>query len=216
MASLSRIVKNKDVVATPKREIKRKLKPTTIPEVRIDNYDADFDTPLEDWKNDTELAEEVADIECPEEFQHCLFLADTSLSAKIKDQLAEYSNIRSYESKTFTNRSLQQLLLMDVNHIWVDIRSQKAREWVGQYLLKNNGTYTAICVYTKKRSKYIIDLEPHVTLTTHIKHLNRLKSLNSNDFGDQLKNFLKIHAPASPIMSCLGLSGKLTKKQQSN
>lgn len=207
MASLSRIVK--------KTEKKRKQRrPNPIDQVRLDNIGAP-PIPLMEAKHDAELAQEIIEPEyddAGDKFAHILFISDCKLSSSIKEQLSDYSNIKRFDKKLFANRSLQSLLIeYDCQHIWINLCQQSARDWLGCYLPRNNNLYlTVVANSGNKANKWLDDVADFADIKTKVKHLNKIKSLSFPSFSDKLEN-LFIHSPASPFLSCMGLSNKINR-----
>jgi hypothetical protein len=169
--------------------------------------------------DDMELADRVDDIDLkPEDkFNHCVFISDTDINAKIRNQLIEHGKIKNFKEKLMANRSFQTLLTeFDITHLWINIQSKSARAWLGTYLPKNDGTYCVVAAISgNKNDKWIANIKDYVDVTCKIKHLNKIRSLSFPDLADKMGDIF-INAPSNPIAACFGVSNKLTKCQKND
>ncbi len=147
-------------------------------------------------------------------FKHLMFVSDTKLTDNIRKQLDKYDGIVEFDSELFANRNIEELLgSHTVNHIWVDLRSTKARGWVGFNLPKND-SFDIICVYSNgKLNKWIKDMEPHAEMTIKLAEISKLKSLTMGELVDKI-SAVNIHEPTSILASLLGCGASLSKKKR--
>jgi hypothetical protein len=150
-------------------------------------------------------------------FERVLFIADTDISHQLASELYEYSNIRRFEISRFQNRNCQQLAELGVQNIWLNIKGEAARQWLGLNL-KRTTPFTAIAVYSvDKRSKWIADVKDHVEYVCKQSDIKRLKSIGHLELLEMLASGMKfIHGKPSKIAKYLGCSRLITKSQQKN
>jgi hypothetical protein len=214
MSSLSQMLKDKKTkIFLPVNEVKTDhdlQKPEALASKPVHiNYDYD--------SSDAEDVEDDEGFEPPleEKFKHILFISDNKLSDNIRQQLSIYSNIREFDASLFANRSPQ--VLWDkhgVCHIWVCLRSQKARKWLAEHL-RSPKPFSTIACYAIKQSKWISDIKKHCDVICKFSDLKDLKSLCFREFSEKLDNVnLNIRSPANALFACLGMSSKIDKKKR--
>ena len=207
MASLSQRLRESK--ASQKKE--KKLSPFVLPEAES-VLEEDEDLVISEPE-----CEPVDVADATNKYENCLFISDRKISKNIKNLLHEFDKIHEYDNQLFCNRSPESLKKdYNVENIWINLKYKKARVWCGKQLKKNE-TYAVVVAYSgKKTQKWISDLEDSkkVDVCCKIEDLHKLKSLDLNEFVNNLSNVLNIHSPASPLMACLGLSNKITRKQK--
>lgn len=144
-------------------------------------------------------------------YDHILFVSDMKITDEVKTSLLTFPNVRNFD-ENFINRNCKDLFTAKIDHIWIDISSKQAKEWL-QLNVKNCDPFLPILVYKgSKRSKFVDDLEEHVETVCRLKDLKKLRALNFEDMIGQMSNMVSIHSPANALMDCLGFS-KNTKSK---
>jgi len=227
MASLSRIAKRKKKMNVP--TIRRgDSVPTILEEKRDQSAPVPIDDPdfvgvhipeCEDMVDDEDPdclgVIPFDEKETRDEFEQIVFISDTKLTKKLRKKLDEYENIKDYDFPTFQNRTFENLSDLGIKFIWVYVGSKQARRWLGENINKNDH-FTVVLAYKVKYSKWIDSLKEYSKIVCKVSQLDDLQSINQDEFGDKLNNFVEIAGVVSPILKCIGLQNRLLTKSQKN
>jgi hypothetical protein len=141
-----------------------------------------------------------------------MFISDRPVCDEVKKYLCSYHNLKEYDD-TFVNRSCNDLIDNGIEHVWINLRVNRAKEWL--MLNLKSDCFKKVLVYaSNKRSKFLDDLEPHVDIKAKLSDLNKLKSLGIDELVTRLGQFVNIHDVPNSVASCFGCGSKLLKKKR--
>lgn len=139
-----------------------------------------------------------------------LFISDTKLTDDIKKTIyRSYQSIQQYDHVHFHNRTLNDLRLKGVKHIWLNIKeSNEVRVWSSINLRKHREGWFIIAIHKAKLSSasgWIDKVQPNLSL--ELKQLNKIESLNFKDLLEQVDDLADLLPKVKKsFMSCIGLS----------
>jgi hypothetical protein len=150
------------------------------------------------------------------------FISDCGMDKKIAAQLStQYHNIQEFDADTFSNISPANLMSEhNVQHMWTNIRNEKARAYV-QKFVKPNKSYTTILIHRSttnaKHQKWVHDLmsvDGAINIKMRKKDISSLNSLTVSGLIGQLDDQIVLHAPAGLLGMMTSLTSAVLKKKE--
>jgi hypothetical protein len=166
--------------------------------------------------DEQEVTIDVSDLDPVEKYKCVLFISDTGMNKKVKEQLREFKNVREFNVTQFANRDLDDLYdNHGIEYVWANIKDKNCREWIAKQLPKKSKYFTCISVYSHtKTAKWLKDVDGFVSHSCKLKKLKQ--QLMALSFGELSKNLedIDLHDVPSKCLAFLGLQTKLTTQKK--
>jgi len=147
--------------------------------------------------------------------KHYMFISDVGVNVLVKHQLNEFKSVKSY-NQNFVNRNCKDLVKLGVDHIWLNLSSKPARDWL-QKNLKPNQDFVAVLVYgSSKRSKFLDDLDGLVQVKCKLKDLKKLRGMSISQLVGGMDNFTTIHDKPHCLAWLVGCSKSIKPKKKAS
>jgi hypothetical protein len=119
-------------------------------------------------------------------YEHILFISDRLINQRIHDQNKRYGKLDFYDRDLFQNRGFDDLINLNLEHIWIDNSNQHARDRLALNLVDSRD-FRIVCVHNgSKKQKWIDDYNPHAIVQYH--ELARIKSLDIKGFIKKIES----------------------------
>lgn len=177
---------------------------------------AEDEKKIEDTDEETGSSFVKDSVDQEPQFNNIMFISNCDITDEIRENLSDYSGIRTFDKRIFLNRTCQQLFESKVTHVWCNVSNKHAREWISKNV-KHNTIYDIVIPFARDKSqKWIKDVsnlcgDDRKPLICKFKRLNKLRSLDIRE--DLMSGLSEIHSPISCIEQVLGCMGKLDSKK---